>query len=170
MTRFTKIFAEITLVLALVVGLYAGYEEAQQRWFPLEYEIIGVCSSTQLNRYGLVMSEEAYSIEAVKFKYGKKVPLLLDHKSLTSHVVGVVDKIEVGKGQIFFRAKIKKTDQNAEIVDKLLNKEIDSVSIGFIQKRVVNRVILDIDLLEISLVSVPADTGAKILKVRLAND
>jgi HK97 family phage prohead protease len=124
------------------------------------YEIEGIAFTVQKNRKDLVVLPSA-----LKHTRSLQIPLLYGHMA-TKGVIGKVTKIIVGNGVVRFKAELTRTERNAHIIDKVLKGYIKHVSIGFIALETTDEgVVTKMDLLEISIVPIPADPTAVIKKI-----
>jgi len=102
------------------------------------------------------------------------IPLLDSHKQESSHVLGtVVDAFEDDHG-LFIKAVLADTPGVDEVRSKLMQGHINKMSIGFFieqfEMREVNgdlvRFIGEADLMEVSVVAIPANNRADIVSVK----
>ena len=106
---------------------------------------------------------------AFKKLKAKKIKLLWQHKA--EDPIGVIEEIYEDQHGLYFKAKLLLELPKAKLAYNLIKAEaISGVSIGF---RVLNsyhkdevRIIEDIDLWEISLVTFPANMEANILEIK----
>jgi hypothetical protein len=121
-------------------------------------------------REGLSKNNRLYTSEELhKFApsmIGK--PLMLDHEGSVKSIIGKITNAEsIDKGKMIkYEAWIKGND---DIIEKIKDKRVDSVSIGAFSKRLVRdkddeNVLIPIDMeaLELSLVAIPGVTGTSI--------
>lgn len=157
--KIHKVTVSALAVASLTVGGLMGYDQV----FPTTYEIVGVCSTFDMNRNGLALTPGAYkTVQAVN------IPLLIDHDASVGSIVGRVTEITTLEDKVIFRAQIRATNKTKAVIQKILSGELNGISIGFIPLGFdgTTRRIHSIDLLEISLVAIPADPGARVLAIR----
>jgi uncharacterized protein len=123
--------------------------------------------------YGDIVARGAFieSIEKIK-KEG--LPLLMDHNTSINAVLGtIVEAYEDDKG-LYIKAKLADTPRVNEVRDMLQQGHLNKMSIGFfIEKQSFTedngreiRVIEKANLMEVSVVTIPANTRAEILAVK----
>ncbi len=147
----------------------------------VDYNVIkGIAGSHQsIVDTGNGLTKIAYGAwnESIKRMKSKDlmVPLLIDHSNGVSSVIGRITELTDRPDALYFTAEIE--DRLTEGNDTLLRVRLgllNSVSVGFIpveahQERFSNsqrgRIITQANLLEISVVTFPADSAAKIQEV-----
>lgn len=121
--------------------------------------------------YGDVIKRGAFKQSLKAFKSASRMPLML-YSHDPSRPVGVWEKIEEDDKGLLVQGRLLRDIPDGDLAYKLLmGKAFDGLSIGF---RVVEatrdskgvRLVSQIDLVEISLVSLPAMPGARIEQVR----
>lgn len=121
--------------------------------------------------YGDVIKRGAFRQSLKAFKAANRMPSMF-YSHDTARPVGVWEKIEEDEKGLLVQGRLLRDIPDGDLVYKLLTgKALDGLSIGF---RVVEatrdskgiRLISQIDLVEISLVSLPAMPGARIEQVR----
>lgn len=123
--------------------------------------------------HGDIVSRGAFVDSVQKIKK-EGIPLLMDHNTSVKAVLGtVVDAFEDDIG-LYIKARLAKTDEVDEIRKKLMQGHLSKMSIGFfIEKHSYTedrgqeiRVIEKVNLVEVSVVTIPANDRAKILAVK----
>lgn len=133
---------------------------------PTEYELTAIASTDKVNAYGYQVITSAFLNDAYLVNTKQKiVPLLINHDASTHSVLGRVDSLELQFGKVVFTATIVDTVANRELIRKIQNKEITAVSIGFKPTKMKGKIIYGVELLEISVVPIPADKGARIISI-----
>jgi len=136
--------------------------------------IKGLASTSQLDRYNDIVDPEAF-IESVKTTYKDNPIILFAHDD--KRPVGRSTFLSVLEKGFYIEAEV----MDAEIVPKIEAKFLKTFSIGYIPKKLefrdeednlldpkednvwrqgVKRILKELDLVEISIVSVPANPGA----------
>jgi len=123
------------------------------------YKISGIAHTNNFNRNGRAIDPQGFNPR------GHQIPILLEHESKSSHILGHVTKIIKGSRKVYFEAELNFENHN-NILNLVLNKYLAYVSIGYIpMTNAVSGMTLDADILEISLVPVPADPQARIISI-----
>jgi HK97 family phage prohead protease len=108
-------------------------------------------------------------------KYARNIKLLYQHKS--DEVIGVIDSIEEDNKGLKIKGRLAMATQKGKEVYELMKMgAIDSMSIGYRMKpdgykydpKDKRRIIKEVDLMEVSLVTFPMNPKAKVTKVKLA--
>lgn len=135
-------------------------------------EISGYASIfNNVDSYGDIVSQGAFS-KTLKNKQ-KQVKLLFNHDK--NFVIGVIKFIEQDEKGLFFIAELLDGVQLAEEVYIMLkNQALNGVSIGYYvedyeKNKKGNKILKTIDLLEISIVTFPANEKATIEQVKSAD-
>lgn len=162
MNRLNKTLITFLLFFSTV---FAG-TELKQRHYPTEYEIIGLATSNQLNDRGYRTSPRAFIRDANQLLNGQtQIPLLRDHNASTEDVIGNVISLEPTSEGLLFKAKIVDSPDNHELIEKIKRGELVGISVGFVPIKRDGSLMVAGDLLEISVVAIGADPGARILYI-----
>ncbi len=111
------------------------------------------------------------SVKLDRFKNG--APVLKDHKNSIDSIVGVVESARVVKNELIGTVRFSKRQEAEDIFREVKDGFITNVSIGYAINRVeeINEEgadpifrVKEFEPMEVSLVAVPADAGAKIRK------
>lgn len=127
-------------------------------------EIKGIANSLTKTRNGITITEDAVSGLA-----GKKVPLLANHK-WDSQPIGVVTIGEVDKEGLHYQGKIFDNAPNHDLILEAIQNGVESVSIGFKVLDYEGQTVNQLDLLELSVTPVPADSKATVEVLEMDND
>ncbi len=133
-------------------------------------EIEGYASVfNELDRNGDVVEQGAFSKSIEEFSQGKKPKLLWQHD--TNELIGIIDEMKEDSHGLFVRAHLLMDLPKAKEVYLLLkNKAIDGFSIGYkIRDHFMKnnqKHLIDIELLEVSIVTFPACESATIDAVK----
>jgi HK97 family phage prohead protease len=138
-----------------------------------ERRITGIASHTgnPADLDGDVIAEGAFQESIVAVRNGKKMKLLDGHAASGATTIGVVTKLWMDGNMLMFEAKISESGSGEDIYVKLKEGILDQVSIGFRTKNQSFRddgirVIEDLELVEISVVPIPANPQATIVSVK----
>lgn len=114
-----------------------------------------VASTEHVDRVG-----ESLPLDAWDLKNFKKAPrLMVDHEHRVDKIVGRADKIQVKDGALRFRAVFHEiTELSRQVKEMVAQGFLNTVSVGFIPSEEKN------ELIEISLVTVPANPHAQLIK------
>ena len=118
------------------------------------------------------MGQWAFNKTIEEFNNGaRKIKLLDGHQRGAADTVGIVTKLWVADGNLMFEASISKSASGEDIYIKLKEGILDQVSIGFMSSdaELLESGILqfnEIELMEISIVPIPANQKANILEVK----
>lgn len=127
-----------------------------------EGEIIGIASTASRDRDGESISQEGWDLESFR-----KNPVLLVGHNYSEYPVGKATDISVQDGKLVFKAVFSEATQKAKEAYQLVKEGILSAfSVGFIPRdydKSDSSVITKAELLEISLVPVPANPEAVVL-------
>jgi HK97 family phage prohead protease len=127
-----------------------------------EGEIIGIASTSSRDRDGESISQEGWDLESFK-----RNPVLLVGHNYSEYPVGKATDISVQDGKLVFKAVFSEATQKAKEAYQLVKEGILSAfSVGFIPRdfdRADPSIITKAELLEISLVPVPANPEAVVL-------
>ena len=123
--------------------------------------------------HGDVIARGAF-VDCVKKIEREGIPLLDSHKQDSEHVLGTVVSAYEEEHGLFIKAKLADTPRVEEIRQKLKQGHIKKMSIGFFieaqsftqQDGMEYRVIEKADLIEVSVVPIPANGRATILAVK----
>lgn len=152
------------------------YQKLEIKQFDEEERTLSGYASTfgfPADSHGDVIEKNAF-LDSIKKIKEEGIPLLDSHKQDSEHVLGtVIDAYEDEHG-LFIQAKLADTPRVEEIRQKLQQGHISKMSIGFfIEKQSFTtknnkeyRVIEKADLIEISVVPIPANSRAAILAVK----
>lgn len=127
-------------------------------------EIKGIANSLTKTRNGITITEDAVSGLA-----GKKVPLLANHK-WDSQPIGAVTIGEVDKEGLHYQGKIFDNAPNHDLILEAIQNGVESVSIGFKVLDYEGQTVNQLDLLELSVTPVPADSKATVEVLEMDND
>jgi HK97 family phage prohead protease len=122
---------------------------------------------------GDVMAKGAFSASLQKINSGG-VPLLDGHSHKSTDVLGTVYQAFEDDHGLFIKAKLAKTPAVDEVYEKLKQGHLNKFSVGFfIEDQEVKdmggqvvREIKNADLIEVSVVPIPANSNANILSVK----
>lgn len=156
------------LIFILLLGTvtFIGADAYQQYTKPVKYELIGIASSTRLNDRGFSVSPHAFQVDAKQLARGETyIPLLIDHKNSVHNILGKVVALEITSEGTLFKAEITATRENQVIINKMLRKDLVGISVGFAPILFDNNQVVIGDLMEISVVGIGADPGARILYI-----
>lgn len=150
-----------------VVGLrYGAALELKEDGWGIE----GLASTYDLDEVGDEVVPGAYAETLAR---NPRPPLLWSHKP--DSVIGVARELKETPAGLFGRWKISRTAQGADVRQLLLDKAVDGLSIGFLvgrgdvePARDGVRRLKRITLMEISVVAMPANLGARIQRVKAA--
>ena len=126
--------------------------------------------------HGDVIRRGAF-VDCVKKIQSEGIPLLDSHKQDSEHVLGTVISAHEDEHGLFIKARLADTPRVEEIRQKLKQGHIKKMSIGFFieaqsfteQDGQEYRVIEKADLIEVSVVPIPANSRAEILAVKEQN-
>lgn len=126
--------------------------------------------------HGDVIRRGAF-VDCVKKIQLEGIPLLDSHKQDSEHVLGTVISAYEDEHGLFIKARLADTPRVEEIRQKLKQGHIKKMSIGFFieaqsfteQDGREYRVIEKADLIEVSVVPIPANSRAEILAVKEQN-
>ena len=127
-------------------------------------EIKGIANSLTKTRNGITITEDAVSGLA-----GKKVPLLANHK-WDSQPIGAVTIGEVDKEGLHYQGKIFDNAPNHDLILEAIQNGVESVSIGFKVLDYEGQTVNQLDLLELSVTPVPADSKATVEVLEMDTD
>lgn len=142
-----------------------------------ERRIVGIASHigdpADLDNDIIAQGAFAESIQALK--NGAKIKLLDGHAATGATTVGIITKLWMDGTKLMFEAKISESSSGEDIYVKLKEGILDQVSIGFrIKEQSFRkdgvRVIEGLELMEISVVPIPANPGANILAVKASDE
>lgn len=155
------------LLLSVVVGLTMLASTVQADYL----RIRGVATGSGVNRANTVVLPSAYDNQ----RKGKHIPLLLDHERSLESAVGFVTGLFNMGNREEFEAVIPLTKDSAPIIEKILNGVLRNISIGFRSKtpeegEMSLPLITELDLMEISIVTVPMDPEAVIFEAKLIKE
>lgn len=125
-----------------------------------ENEIIGIASTETPDRDGEVILQSGW--DTTNFL---KNPVLLALHDYNSFPIGTVTELSVNEGKLYFKAVFSEATQQAREAYALVKEGVlRTFSVGFIAREWQdNNVISKMELLEISLVPVPANADAVVL-------
>lgn len=127
-------------------------------------DIKGIANSLTKTRNGITITEDAVSGLA-----GKKVPLLANHK-WDSQPIGAVTIGEVDKEGLHYQGKIFDNAPDRDLILEAIQNGVESVSIGFKVLDYEGQTVNQLDLLELSVTPVPADSKATVEVLEMDND
>ena len=127
-------------------------------------EIKGIANSLTKTRNGITITEDAVSGLA-----GKKVPLLANHK-WDSQPIGAVTIGEADKEGLHYEGKIFDNAPDRDLILEAIKNGVESVSIGFKVLDYEGQTVNQLDLLELSVTPVPADSKATVEVLEMDND
>lgn len=127
-------------------------------------EIKGIANSLTKTRNGITITEDAVSGLA-----GKKVPLLANHK-WDSQPIGAVTIGETDKEGLHYEGKIFDNAPDRDLILEAIQNGVESVSIGFKVLDYEGQTVNQLDLLELSVTPVPADSKATVEVLEMDND
>lgn len=128
------------------------------------------------DRDGDVINAKAFD-NSIKKINKEGIPLLDGHsQGSVKNVIGTIFSAKKINDGVWIKARLAETHSNMEIYQKLQQGHINKFSIGFITKSdgfikkdgQTFREILDADMLEVSLVAIPANPRAEVLAVKSA--
>lgn len=131
------------------------------------YEFKAIASTTSEDRHGDVITDEALSKVA---KETESVPMLYGHNNFdTSSLLGkmLIDKYE--NGNLYVTGQMpKKVKNSQDIYNHLKFGSVSTLSVGFIPKSMDKQLdeFHEIELVEVSVVPVPANPEALITEVK----
>ncbi len=114
-------------------------------------------------------------LETLQDRKAKSIKLLYQHK--TDEPIGVIDSLTEDSKGLFLKGRLAMgTQKGKEVFELMKMGALDSMSIGYRLKpdgykyddKLKRRVIKQIDLMEVSLVTFPMNPKAKVTKVKLA--
>jgi HK97 family phage prohead protease len=127
-----------------------------------EGEIYGVASTETIDRQGEVIKQDGWELDNFKSN-----PVLLVSHNYQEFPIGKATEIKVEGGRLVFRAVFSQTTQKAIEAYSLIKEGIlNAFSVGFIPREYDDEngnIITKAELLEISLVPVPANPEAVVL-------
>lgn len=127
-------------------------------------EIKGIANSLTKTRNGITITEGAVSGLA-----GKKVPLLANHK-WDSQPIGAVTIGEADKEGLHYEGKLFDNAPDRDLILEAIQNGVESVSIGFKVLDYEGQTVNQLDLLELSVTPVPADSKATVEVLEMDND
>lgn len=127
-------------------------------------EIKGIANSLTKTRNGITITEDAVSGLA-----GKKVPLLANHK-WDSQPIGAVTIGDADKEGLHYEGKIFDNAPDRDLILEAIQNGVESVSIGFKVLDYEGQTVNQLDLLELSVTPVPADSKATVEVLEMDND
>lgn len=127
-------------------------------------EIKGIANSLTKTRNGITITEDAVSGLA-----GKKVPLLANHK-WDSQPIGAVTIGEADKEGLHYEGKLFNNAPDRDLILEAIQNGVESVSIGFKVLDYEGQTVNQLDLLELSVTPVPADSKATVEVLEMDND
>lgn len=127
-------------------------------------EIKGIANSLTKTRNGITITEDAVSGLA-----GKKVPLLANHK-WDSQPIGAVTIGEADKEGLHYEGKLFDNAPDRDLILEAIQNGVESVSIGFKVLDYEGQTVNQLDLLELSVTPVPADSKATVEVLEMDND
>lgn len=127
-------------------------------------EIKGIANSLTKTRNGITITEDAVSGLA-----GKKVPLLANHK-WDSQPIGAVTIGNADKEGLHYEGKIFDNAPDRDLILEAIQNGVESVSIGFKVLDYEGQTVNQLDLLELSVTPVPADSKATVEVLEMDND
>lgn len=127
-------------------------------------EIKGIANSLTKTRNGITITEDAVSGLA-----GKKVPLLANHK-WDSQPIGAVTIGEADKEGLHYEGKLFDNAPDRDLILEAIQNGVESVSIGFKVLDYEDQTVNQLDLLELSVTPVPADSKATVEVLEMDND
>lgn len=127
-------------------------------------DIKGIANSLTKTRNGITITEDAVSGLA-----GKKVPLLANHK-WDSQPIGAVTIGEVDHEGLRYQGKIFDNAPDRDLILEAIQNGVESVSIGFKVLDYEGQTVNQLDLLELSVTPVPADSKATVEVLEMDND
>jgi len=127
-----------------------------------EGEILGIASTENPDRDG-----EVIKIDGWDLKNFKENPVIMASHKWQDFPIGKATKIAIEKGKLVFSMMLSEATEEAKNAKQLINEGIlKSFSVGFIPRErdeKNNNIIKEAELLEISLVSIPANPNAVVL-------
>lgn len=127
-------------------------------------EIKGIANSLTKTRNGITITEDAVSGLA-----GKKVPLLANHK-WDSQPIGAVTIGGADKEGLHYEGKLFDNAPDRDLILEAIQNGVESVSIGFKVLDYEGQTVNQLDLLELSVTPVPADSKATVEVLEMDND
>lgn len=127
-------------------------------------EIKGIANSLTKTRNGITITEGAVSGLA-----GKKVPLLANHK-WDSQPIGAVTIGEADEEGLHYKGKLFDNAPDRDLILEAIQNGVESVSIGFKVLDYEGQTVNQLDLLELSVTPVPADSKATVEVLEMDND
>ena len=125
-------------------------------------EIIGIGSTEAADRDGEIIKQEGWDMENFN-----QNPVLLAHHNYHEFPIGKITEIIVEEGKLMFKAIFSEATQEAREAYQLVKEGIlNAFSVGFIPKEYDPKdrsIITKAELLEISMVTVPANPQAIVL-------
>ena len=152
--------SRIIIVFLVLSSIFLGCDNKQVE-IGDKLEIYGIAMVESLNRNGTIVN-----VESLEQHFTRPVPLVLDHNYHTSQVIGKVYAVEKIGPILTFHAEMLVTEENYQVAQKLMNGYINSVSIGLSPLDIHGYEVYG-ELIEISLVVVPAVKDAKIIRVEI---
>lgn len=146
-----KLGMMLVLLAAIVTPLAMTHEAPPKQW-----EIEGVAVSPKINRNKMFVYPESGVLNK-----GKYIPLRLQHQDGLATVVGHVTDLYLKNHRLHFKAVLQEDRETKSIVEKIHNGHIKGVSIGFIPYGEYG-----VDIVELSIVDVPADDEAQIETIK----
>jgi HK97 family phage prohead protease len=132
-------------------------------------EIMGIASTDSKDRHGEVIQQEGWDL-----KEFKKNPVILASHDSQSFPIGKATNIKVSNGKLIFTAVFSEATQMAREAYQLVKEGIlNCFSVGFIPKARDEKdesIITNAELLEISLVAIPANSEAVVIAKSLTGN
>lgn len=157
------------LTLGVMFAFVVGVELDVAKQFERKYEITGVVYSKDVNRNGW-----GVTLESIEHTKSLHIPLLLEHRQDPESILGVVTDVRIEGELVVFTAELTRTEANHVHVDNILRGYLKNISGGcFILKEDLrfvgedfSRIITEMDLFEISVVTIPAEPKAIITEIK----
>jgi HK97 family phage prohead protease len=132
-----------------------------------EGELVGIASTEHTDRHGEVIKQEGWDL-----KNFKKNPVLMLSHNYQELPIGKVTNIKVENKKLTFKAVFSEATQTAKEAYQLVQEGIlKAFSVGFIPRQWDEKdqnTITEAELLEISLVSIPANPHATVVAKSLS--
>jgi HK97 family phage prohead protease len=132
-------------------------------------EIMGIASTDSKDRHGEVIKQEGWDL-----KQFKKNPVILASHNSFEFPIGKATNIKVSNGKLIFTAVFSEATQMAREAYQLVKEGIlNCFSVGFIPKARDEKdesIITNAELLEISLVAIPANSEAVVIAKSLTGN
>lgn len=132
-------------------------------------EVVGIASSGKTDRHGHIIKQDGWMLSLFK-----RNPVFLASHNSFEFPIGKITKIAIEEGKLMFRAVFTEATQPAREARQLVKEGVlKTFSVGFIPREFDeknSRIITKAELLEISLVALPANPDAVVIAKGLEND